>query len=170
MQFDFFDDPTLLMAQLKANWRATIEGDGGHCPCCGKWGKISPQGMNETRALALLWLSRAPSDDQGWVDVPRVGPRWLLRGKTHTTLQHWGFVEPGAHTDETKKSDGAWRVTAKGLHFICGTITVPRKAYIYNNVVEGWSDECVSFRDCFGRHFNYDEVMADNFNLNAIKL
>jgi len=58
----------------------------------------------------------------------------------------------------------------KGLHFIVGTITVPRKAYIYNNVVEGWSDECVSFRDCFGRHFDYAEVMADNFNLNAIKL
>ena len=70
MQLDFFGDATSYMDQMKANWRATIEGDGGHCPCCGKWGKISPQGMNETRALALLWLSRAPSDDDGWVDVP----------------------------------------------------------------------------------------------------
>jgi hypothetical protein len=170
MQLDFFGDEGQYLSQLKTNWRATIEGDGGNCPCCGKWGKVSPQGMNETRALALLWLSRAPSDVDGWVDVPKTGPRWLMRGKTHTTLQHWGFVESSGHAEDSKKSDGAWRVTPKGLHFICGTITVPRKAYIYKNVVEGWSDECVSFRECFGRHFDYAEVMADNFNLNAIKL
>jgi hypothetical protein len=170
MQLDFFGDASAYLAQLKNNWRAVIEGDGGNCPCCGKWGKISPQGMNETRALALLWLSRAPSDADGWVDVPRIGPRWLLRGKTHTTLQHWAFVEPGSHQDTSKKADGFWRITERGRQFIDGHITVPKKAYIYNNAVEGWSDECVSFRDCFGRHFDYQEVMADNFNLTAIKL
>lgn len=170
-QLDFFGDAGQYLAQLKTNWRATIENDGGHCPCCGKWGKIAPQGMNETRALGLLWLSRAKADDDGWVDIPNTAPRWMLRGKTYTTLQHWGLVESAnTREDTTKKSDGLWRLTAKGLHFVCGTITVPKKAYIYNNAVEGWSDECVSFRDCFGRHFDYDEIMADNFNLNAIKL
>lgn len=168
MQTDLWNETYL--DDLKSTWRATIEGDGGYCPCCGKWGKISPQGMNETRALALLWMSRAPCDAEGWVDVPRIAPRWLLRGKTHTTLQHWGLVEPGAHTDHTKKADGMWRVTTQGLHFICGTLSLPKKAYIYNNKVKGWSDERVYFRDCFGLRFNYDEVMADNFNLNAIKL
>ena len=170
MQLDFFGDASAYLAQLKANWRAIIERDGGHCPCCGKWGKISPQGMNETRALALLWLSRAPVDADGWVDVPRIGPRWLLRGKTHTTLQHWAFVESGSNHDTTKKSDGFWRITERGRQFIAGSLLVPKKAYIYNNQVEGWSDECVSFRECFGRFFDYDEIMADNYNLNAIKL
>jgi hypothetical protein len=170
MQFDLFGSPDKFLAKLRSDWRETIEHDGGHCPCCGKWGKISPQGMNETRALALLWLSRAPTNAEGWVDVPNVGPRWLLRGKTHTTLQHWGFVEPGSHDDSTKRADGLWRITDKGKQFIAGTVTVPKKAYIYNNAVEGWSDECVSFRDCFGRHFDYQEVMADTFNLNAIKI
>ena len=170
MQLDFFGDAVHYLAQLKANWRATIENDGGHCPCCGKWGKISPQGMSETRALALLWLARAPKNADGWVDVPNVGPRWVLRGKSHTTLQHWGLVEPGSHQDTAKKADGLWRITDKGQQFIAGTITVPKKAYIYNNAVEGWSDECVSFRDCFGRKFDYAEVMADTFNLNAIRI
>lgn len=170
MQFDLFGSPDKFLAKLRSDWRETIEHDGGHCPCCGKWGKISPQGMNETRALALLWLSRAPTNAEGWVDVPNVGPRWLLRGKTHTTLQHWEFVEPGSHQDSTKRADGFWRITDKGKKFIAGTITVPKKAYIYNNAVEGWSDECVSFRDCFGRHFDYQEVMADTFNLNAIRI
>jgi len=66
-----------------------------------------------------------------------------VRPTPHCSIGGWST--PGAHTDETKKSDGAWRVTAKGLHFLCGTITVPKKAFIYNNQVEGWSDECVSF-------------------------
>ena len=60
MQLDFFGDEKNYLAQLKTNWRATIEGDGGHCPCCNKWGKISPFTITETHALALLWLSRAP--------------------------------------------------------------------------------------------------------------
>ena len=171
MQLDFFGDEGQYLTQLKTNWRTTIEGDGGHCPCCNKWGKISPQGMNETRALGLLWLSKAQCDSEGWVEVPKLAPRWMLRGKTYATTQHWGLIESAnTREDKAKKSDGLWRLTAKGLHFICGTVTVPKKAYIYNNTVEGWSDECISFRDCFGRYFDYDEVIADNFNLYAIKI
>jgi hypothetical protein len=104
------------------------------------------------------------------VDVPPIAPAWMLRGKNYTTMAKWGLIEQGGHDDKSKRSDGFWRVTAKGLHFLCGTTTVPRKAFIYNNQVQGWSDECVSFRDCFGRHFDYADVMADNFNLNGIKL
>jgi len=159
-----------MLEQLKTDWRATIEGRGGHCPCCGKWGRINPATMNETRAMALLWLSRAHCDANGWVDVPKAAPRWLMRGKTHTTLQHWALVESGASNDTAKSGSGLWRVTAKGLHFLCGTINVPRKAFIYNNLVEGWSQEQTSFKDCFGRKFDYAEVMADNFNLNALKI
>ena len=29
MQLDFFDDGEMLLAKLKADWRKTIEGDGG---------------------------------------------------------------------------------------------------------------------------------------------
>jgi hypothetical protein len=170
MQLDFFGDAEHYLAQLKTNWRATIENDGGHCPCCDKWGKISPFTITETHALALLWLSKAPCDSDGWVDVPPIAPAWMLRGKNYTTMAKWGLIEQGGHDDTSKRSDGFWRVTAKGLHFLCGTTTVPRKAFIYNNKVQGWSDECVSFRDCFGRHFDYADVMADNFNLNGIKL
>ena len=130
MQLDFFGDAISYLGQLKADWRVTIEGDGGHCPCCGKWGKISPFSITETHALALLWLSRAPCDSDGWVDVPPIAPAWMLRGKNYTTMAKWGLIEPGAHTDETKTSDGTWRVTAKGLHFLSGTITVPKKAFI----------------------------------------
>ena len=170
MQLDFFGDEGAYLAQLKTNWRATIESDGGNCPCCGKWGKISPFSITETHALALLWLSRAPCDSDGWVDVPPIAPSWMLRGKNYTTMAKWGLIEQGTNEDKSKRADGLWRLTAKGLHFICGTVSVPKKAYIYNNQVEGWSDQWVTFSECFGKHFDYAEVMDDNFNLNAIKI
>jgi len=93
MQTDIFRQAYL--DDLKSEWRATIEGDGGHCPCCDKWGKISPFSITETHALALLWLSRAPCDDDGWVNVPPIAPAWMLRGKNYTMMAKWGLIEHG---------------------------------------------------------------------------
>lgn len=170
MQFDLFGSPEKYLAKLRSDWRNTIENDGGHCPCCDRWGKVSPQSMSETMALALLWLSRADADVHGWVDVPKSAPRWMLRGKTYTTMARWGLIEKGSREDASKKSDGYWRVTAKGWAFLRGQVSVPQKVYTYNNTVEGYSEKVVYFRDCFGKYFDYETVMGDNFNLNAIRI
>jgi hypothetical protein len=165
LTWDLFENKDLYLSELKANWRATIENDGGHCPCCSRWGKISAFTLTETHAMALLWLSRAYCDDDGWVNVPELAPSWMLRGKNFSLMAKWGLIEPSSTDDKTKRSDGQWRVTNKGLHFLCGTITIPKKAFIYNNQVEDWSTEEVYFRDCFGKHFDYEEVMSTNFSL-----
>lgn len=170
MQLDLFGSPEKYLAKLRQTWRDTIENDGGFCPCCDRWGKVSPQGMSETMALGLLWLSRADADAHGWVNVPNTAPRWMLRGKTYTTMARWGLVEKGGRDDPAKKSDGMWRVTEKGWAFLRGQTPIPQKVYSYNNVIQGYSENVVYFRDCFGKHFDYEAVMADNFNLNAIKL
>jgi hypothetical protein len=170
LQFDLFGSPEKHLDKLRQDWRVTIENDGGYCPCCDRWGKISPFTLTETHALSLLWLSKAECDDDGWVLVPPVAPKWMMRGKNYSLLAKWGLIEHGGNTDSSKKSEGYWRMTTKGLHFLCGIITVPKKTYIYNNTVQGWSEECVSFRDCFGRHFDYAEVMSDNFNINALRI
>lgn len=168
MQTDFFDSPDYL-TMLRNQWRDTIENDGGYCPCCDKWGKISPFPLTEIMALGLLWMSRQESDGMGWIDVPNKAPRWMLRGKTYTTMHRWNLIEKAdKHEDSTKKSDGLWRVTHKGLQFLDGKLRVPKKVYLYNNAVEGWSDEQIYFSECFGKHFDYSAVMAENFNLNAI--
>lgn len=170
MQIDLFSSPEKYLSKLRQQWRDTIENDGGDCPCCDRWGKVSPQGMSETMALGLLWMARADADEYGWIDVPKSAPRWMLRGKTYTTMARWGLVEKGGREDTSKKSDGLWRVTDKGWAFIKGTIAIPQKVYSYNNTVEGYSEQVVYFRDCFGKHFDYETVMADNFNLNAVKI
>lgn len=151
------------------NWRITISGEGGYCPCCERWGKISPQHMNEPRALALLWLSQARIDDNGWVDVPRYAPKWLLRAKNYTLLRHWGLIETAVNTDPKIKGSGKWRVTSKGWKFLSGNLAVPSKVFLYNNQAQGWSEEQVLFKDCFGRKFSYEEAMSDQFKWNSIK-
>ena len=100
---------------------------------------------------------------EGWVEVPPIAPQWMLRGKNYQTMAKWGLIEKGSKTNSATKSDGFWRVTDKGRRFIAGEIPVPAKAYIYNNDIEGWSEQEVYFRDCFGKKFDYSLVMSDAF-------
>lgn len=170
MQFTLFGKPDKYLADLRAEWRNTIEGDGGRCPCCDRWGKINAQPLSEIMALGLLWFSRTKGDANGWIDVPKRAPRWMMRGKTYATLARWELLEKNGGSDDGKKSIGLWRITKKGRDFINGDIAVPDRVYTYNNNIEGFSNRLFYFYDCFGKHFHYETVMSDNFNLNAIKI
>lgn len=150
------------LLDLKKDWRFTIEGEGGYCPCCDRWGKISPFTLTETHALALLWMSKQDTAD-GWIDVPPLAPQWMLRGKNYQLMAKWELIEKGSKTNSATRSDGMWRITERGWDFIRGHISVPTKAYIYNNSIEGWSEEEMEFKDCFGKRFNYEQVMSDQF-------
>jgi hypothetical protein len=168
LQGNLFGDNAL--QTLRGMWRDTIEGEGGRCPCCDRWGKINALSISETLALSLLWLSRQPVDDDGFVNVPACAPAWVLRTKTYSTLQHWGLIiKVDRNEDKTKRSDGFWQVTSKGLAFLKGEISVPKKVFIYDNTIQGFSQEEIYFRNCFGKHFDYQQVMSDSFNLNNIK-
>jgi len=153
--------------QLRFNWRQTIENEGGRCPCCDRWGKINAHGFIETMALALLWLSRQPVNDQGFVNV-KVAPAWMVKGK-YSLLSHWGLATKAENKDEKTKGAGLWQVTPKGHQFLRNELAIPKKVFIYDSVVEGFSSDEIYFRDSFGKHFDYKEVMADTFNLNTIK-
>jgi len=167
-QIDMFGETAI--QTLRDNWRETIENEGGRCPCCDRWGKISGHGITETMSLALLWLSRQPVDDNGFVNVPKAAPAWMLRGKTYSLLQHWHLIyKVEKNEDKTKRSDGLWQVTTKGHQFLRNELSVPRKVFIYDNTIQGFSQEEVFFEDCFGKHFDYQEVMSDSFNLSTIK-
>jgi hypothetical protein len=55
------------LEDAKADWLYAINGDGGYCPCCDRWGKIYPRQSNSSMARALIWLvAKGPR----WTDVP----------------------------------------------------------------------------------------------------
>lgn len=154
-QNDLFEG--LYLSKQQDLWKNTIEGEGGHCPCCGKWGKVYKIRLSQHLALALRWMV-VHGDEEGWVDVQSFGPRWMLRGKTYPLLEHWGLIESQA------RRSGIWRATLKGRDFTEGKISMAAAVHVYDNRVWGFEDEDVNFRDCFGKHFNFEAMMSDQFN------
>lgn len=144
-------------------WRHTIEGEGGYCPVCARWGKIYGRSLNETMARSLIWLVATPLEN-GWVNVPVKAPRWLVRSNQLPTLKWWGLVERHPSDSDSKvKHSGLWRPTDLGYEFASARKRVPKKVFTYNDEVEGHSTETVSIDQCFKHHFDYQEVMNSHF-------
>ena len=151
---------------LRRNWREIVEGEGGHCPCCGRWGRVYKRNINETMARSLIWLCKAPHEN-GWVDVPKHAPRWLIRSNQLPTLRWWDLVQRAGSRDMEKKHSGLWRPTELGRAFAKGEISVPKTVYTYAGEREKYGDEITTISECFGTHFrlrsflrSYVEVMG----------
>jgi hypothetical protein len=109
-------------------------------------------------AQSLVWLANQ-SAGGAWVDVPKTGPRWLVRSNQLPTLRWWGLVERRASEDNAKKHSGLWRATEKGVLFAQNRLLVPKKVYTYNAEVEYFGKELVSIQDCT-ESFDYSAVMG----------
>jgi hypothetical protein len=155
-QFEMFESEGAWLAKMRHNWNKSIEADGAFCPCCGKWGKVYKIKLSQHLALCLRWISIS-TDEEGWVDVQNKAPRWMLKSKTYPLLEHWGLIESQA------KRSGVWRATPMGHEFIGGAIAMPSAVHIYDNKVWGFEAQEVSFRGCFGKHFDFDEMMSSQF-------
>lgn len=157
------------MASLREQWQKTIKNEGGHCPTCDRWGRIYGRNINKTMATSLLWLTQAPADKDGWVDVPTRAPRWLVRSNQLPTLKWWGLVERKPVDAKSKnKHSGMWRVTDKGKDFALGTAFIPKTVFTYNDTVQFVSPEHVQMKDCFKDYFDYKELM-NSYYPGAIK-
>ena len=140
-------------------WQITIAGKGGHCPCCGKWGKVYRHGISESNARALLWMASQP---QGWLDMSRGAPRWIIQTYSFATLQWWRLIEqfPRDEDNGDTKHVGFWRVTELGYEFAKGNLQVPKYVYLYNDTLMDMSNETIFIKDTIGKKFNYDELMS----------
>jgi len=156
-QFDMFEGEGSFLAKMRNNWNKSIEADGGFCPCCGKWGKVYKTKLSQHLALCLRWMYIHGDAVDGWVDVQNTAPRWMLKSKTYPLLEHWDLIE------SKSTRSGIWRVTLRGQDFLNGLINLPSAVHIYDNKVWGFDAEEVSFRGCFGTHFDFDEMMSDQF-------
>lgn len=155
--------PTLREARREL--RSELD-SGTRCPCCGKWAKRYKRRLNGAVVRSLAWLVLASddesrSDPEGWVDVPKYGPRWMMRGNPHPKLALWGFAERRpVDEDAPTRSSGVWRPTPKGRRFVAGQIHAPAFVYEYLSEVESVSEERVAFRDVLDVPFDYPSLMA----------
>lgn len=159
------------LGRLRDIWRSIIEGSGGHCPVCERWGKVMPIRMTSTTVRSLVWLRDFQDrTQQAWVHVPSEAPRYVMRSYSISSLKHWGMVQQRAETvatdatgKRTTKYSGYWRITPQGRDFAAGLIAVPKAMFVYDDSVWGKSDKDVYARDCFKEHFDYDAMMSGTF-------
>jgi len=148
------------LAQMRDNWEVVIEGDGGHCPCCGRWGKVYRRALNAPMARALLWLTHEPHRGDGWTHVPSNAPQWLLRSMGLPKLQLGGLAE-NAVTKTQLESSGLWKPTLKGIRFADDMGAVPKYVYVYDNTVRGFEGPDIGIEEALGSKYNYVEIMAN---------
>jgi hypothetical protein len=155
-------EETNALAHLREEWLLKIEGDGGYCPCCDRWGKIYKRPLNSSMARALMWLTKAPDRGDGWTHVPSTAPTWMLRSQQLATLHLWGLVK-GFDSETKLASSGLWKPTPLGVAFAENRARVQRYVYVYNNEVRGFDGDEISIIDALGEKYNYQNIMA-NYN------
>ena len=91
---DLWSEEADYLDRLRTAWNQTIEGEGGHCVCCGKWGKVYKIKLSQHLALCLKWIIDHSTPSEPWVDVQNQAPRWMLKSKTQITDHTQRLLEP----------------------------------------------------------------------------
>ena len=155
------------LAKISKDYLKVLQGDGGNCPCCKRFGKYNGFTITHKNAQALVWIYRS-GDKDGWVNTANDAPREFMRAKTFTNMRYWGLIEPYPNDSKEIKGSGYWRITQKGVDYISGKMRLPKKVFIYNRQLVGFGEQQVYFKECFKEYFNLEEAMSSQFNKEAI--
>jgi hypothetical protein len=133
-----------------------LAGEQVNCPCCGRYGQLNEIKINKSMAGALLWLNYAMKNcEDGWVNIRKYAPRWILKSNSYSRPKYWGLME---------KAIGAgpyWRLTAKGLQYVNNMLEIPKTLFVYDDWVVAENEEKTKIRDCFESVFEYQVEMRN---------
>lgn len=150
------------LAEARLEFKTAIQGDGGKCPCCRRWGKINGYQINSTQVRGMIWMLRNFRKNE-WVDLGKA-PKWVLRSKSMATLHHWGLLEAKPKDkDDDKRASGLWRLTPQGHDFIRRRTTMPKYAFVFDNRLIKVSKEQVDVVRALGKKFSYEELMSTRY-------
>ena len=135
--------------------------EGAICPCCDQYARRYRRKFNSTMGRSLLWLVNQWMEiGGGWVDVPKHGPRWLVRSNQLPTVRWWSLIERAPNDNPKIKHSGLWAPTQEGIDFALGRTRIPSYATTYGGEVL-WLDGSLStIHETLGRHFDYSEIMT----------
>jgi hypothetical protein len=137
-------------------------GNSTQCPCCTRHVKMWKRKLYNSMVRWLMWIVQesdaeiARGNTEGWVNYEK-GPRF----QDYSKLQYWGLIEPRPHTPEEKGTAGVgvWRPTKLARDFVAEKVELPTHAYVYNNVVYGFTEERITIRVALGKKFDYAEML-----------
>jgi hypothetical protein len=155
------------LAKIRKDYLKVLEGKGGDCPCCKRHGKYNGYSITKTDARFLVWIF-TNGDKDGWVHTPTQAPREFLQAKSFTNLRYWALIENYPNDNKKIKGSGLWRITNKGIKYMQGEMQLPKKAFVFDRTLVGFSEKQVYFRECFKENFDLEQVMQSRFNIEAI--
>jgi len=119
-------------------------GEFDHCPCCAQGIKLYPNTIVSSMVAQLRQLDReGPTLSRNLV--------YISSGGRYALMVHWDLI--------AQLEDRRWIITPLGRDFLHRRVTVPKKAYVYNQVCRRMSKERVWVFDCMER-FDYNELMG----------
>ena len=149
------------LEEAREAWDITINGKGGDCPCCDRFGRIYERPFN-AMAKSLIWLTNVNTNDPfKWVHVPSMAPKSIVRTNQLATTRWWGLIVRMANNNPKIKHSGMWRTTRKGRRFARGLIHIPLTVYTYNGEAIDYSEEQITVEDAFDTSFDYEQVMGE---------
>lgn len=140
--------------------------NGTTCPCCDQGAKRYPRKLHSMIARGLVELYRQGGAER-FVDVLAIN-RELRRRVPDTVnptsdfskIEYWRLAYTRHNDDTQRRSSGLWRLTPRGINFVRGECSVPVRAYVYNNHVDGYSEDTTTIRAALGDRFDYEELMG----------
>jgi len=135
---------------------------GSYCPCCGQYARRYKRKLYSSQARQLLRLYLL-SRKHGF-DLERFYHRSVIAPYANNNdlalLRHWGLLALRRNEDVNKRASGDCRLTNHGREFVEGTVCVPAACYLYNDLVQKFTEKLVSIYDALGTRFSYEDLMS----------
>jgi len=123
------------------------------CPCCDQLVKLYMRKISAGMAQDLVKLY---SHADKYVHITSFSE---VHGGDFAKLAYWDLVATYKSDNPNSKSSGMWRVTDKGILFLERKISIPKHVYLYNQKVQGFSDDLIGIDATFKESFSYAELM-----------
>jgi hypothetical protein len=146
------------------DWLAKQAVNGGApCPCCNQLVKLYRRRITGEMAYGLILMRKADQRTPGqFIHLPTFLADHKA-GKSNMTslLRHWELIEqqPGERDDGSWRT-GYYRTTSLGCQFVDGHSSIPKYAFLYNQMLLRLSQERVTITEALGSKFDYAQLMA----------
>lgn len=148
------------------NWIRERAEKGDKCPACGQRFQVYWRTINAGMAVSAIKLYRLHCETPWrWVHLPTEVGRISAE---ESKLRWWGLVESSDNLREDGGKASQWRMTQKGVEWVCGRIAVPCYAKVFDGRLwdltrhskSGVFHEDITIRTALGEKFDYDKLMA----------
>lgn len=140
------------------DWTRQRLDDGVRCVACDQFAKVYRRNIYATLAKHMITMWQKGGPDRRFLSLSK---DLKQGGGDMGKMRYWGLVEEEKTVFPDTGEQGYWRLTDLGVKFVCGEVTLPKYAYVYDGVCLRLDGPQVSIREALGKKFDYTALMAN---------